>query len=51
MTDHMQTPGLPEEKPAQGCPFGHGSGAPLRPLLLQIPAMAGMTRNSIFRSR
>ena len=24
MTDHMQTPGLPEEKPAQGCPFGHG---------------------------
>lgn len=27
MTDHMQTPGLPEEKPAQGCPFGHGSGA------------------------
>jgi tryptophan 2,3-dioxygenase len=26
MTDHMQTPGLPEEKPAQGCPFGHGSG-------------------------
>src|ERR1700756_2631049 len=26
MTDHMQTPGLPEEEPAQGCPFGHGSG-------------------------
>src|SRR5580692_1703579 len=26
MTDHMQTPGLPEEKAAQGCPFGHGSG-------------------------
>ena len=24
MTDHMQTPGLPEEHPAQGCPFGHG---------------------------
>jgi tryptophan 2,3-dioxygenase len=36
MTDHMQTPGLPEEKPAQGCPF---------------PARAGMTRSSIFRSR
>jgi tryptophan 2,3-dioxygenase len=27
MNDHMQTPGLPEEKPAQGCPFGHGSAA------------------------
>ncbi|MGF6773157.1 tryptophan 2,3-dioxygenase [Paraburkholderia sp. GAS199] len=27
MNDHMQTPGLPEEKPAQGCPFGHGSVA------------------------
>ncbi|REE17382.1 tryptophan 2,3-dioxygenase [Paraburkholderia sp. BL27I4N3] len=27
MTDHMQTPGLPEEKPAQGCPFGHGAVA------------------------
>jgi tryptophan 2,3-dioxygenase len=24
MTDHMQTPGLPEEPAAQGCPFGHG---------------------------
>ncbi|MGF6663227.1 tryptophan 2,3-dioxygenase [Paraburkholderia atlantica] len=24
MTDHMQTPGLPEETAAQGCPFGHG---------------------------
>src|ERR1700760_2917995 len=28
MTDHMQTPGLPEEKAAQGCPFGHGNVAP-----------------------
>jgi tryptophan 2,3-dioxygenase len=28
MNDHMQTPGLPEEKPAQGCPFGHGRAAP-----------------------
>ncbi|WP_144148085.1 tryptophan 2,3-dioxygenase [Paraburkholderia sp. BCC1884] len=27
MNDHMQTPGLPEEKPAQGCPFGYGNGA------------------------
>ncbi|MFL6641667.1 MAG: tryptophan 2,3-dioxygenase [Paraburkholderia graminis] len=27
MNDHMQTPGLPEEKPAQGCPFGHGHGS------------------------
>jgi tryptophan 2,3-dioxygenase len=28
MTDHMQTPGLPEpeERAAQGCPFGHGRG-------------------------
>ncbi|MEC5404983.1 tryptophan 2,3-dioxygenase [Paraburkholderia sp. MPAMCS5] len=28
MNDHMQTPGLPEEQPAQGCPFGHGQAAP-----------------------
>ncbi|RZF27736.1 tryptophan 2,3-dioxygenase [Paraburkholderia sp. UYCP14C] len=27
MTDHMQTPGLPEEPAAQGCPFGHGRTA------------------------
>jgi len=27
MNDHMQTPGLPEESPAQGCPFGHGRAA------------------------
>lgn len=27
MTDHMQTPGLPEEEMAQGCPFGHGRAA------------------------
>jgi tryptophan 2,3-dioxygenase len=27
MTDHMQTPGLPDEKPAQGCPFGYGGQA------------------------
>jgi tryptophan 2,3-dioxygenase len=26
MTDHMQTPGLPEEPVTQGCPFGHGRG-------------------------
>ncbi|WGS49225.1 tryptophan 2,3-dioxygenase [Paraburkholderia sp. D15] len=25
MNDHMQTPGLPDEKPSQGCPFGHGA--------------------------
>src|SRR6266702_897989 len=35
MTDHMQTPDLPEEKPVQGCPFGHGQvatpGAPIGP--------------------
>jgi tryptophan 2,3-dioxygenase len=24
MTDHMQTPGLPDETAAQGCPFGYG---------------------------
>ena len=28
MNDHMQTPDLPEEVPAQGCPFGHGRAAP-----------------------
>ncbi|WP_025602309.1 tryptophan 2,3-dioxygenase [Burkholderia sp. WSM2230] len=27
MNDHMKTPGLPEEQPAQGCPFGHGRAA------------------------
>ncbi|MEM5299055.1 tryptophan 2,3-dioxygenase [Burkholderia sp. JPY481] len=27
MTDHMHTPGLPEEPAAQGCPFGHGRTA------------------------
>jgi len=27
MTDHMHTPGLPEEPPAQGCPFGYGRTA------------------------
>jgi tryptophan 2,3-dioxygenase len=27
MTDDRQTAGTPDEKPAQGCPFGHGSGA------------------------
>ncbi|SMG60973.1 tryptophan 2,3-dioxygenase [Paraburkholderia susongensis] len=27
MTDHMHTPGLPEEPAAQGCPFGHGRAA------------------------
>ncbi|OLL29721.1 tryptophan 2,3-dioxygenase [Burkholderia sp. SRS-W-2-2016] len=27
MNDHMQTPGLPEEPAAQGCPFGYGQNA------------------------
>ncbi|WP_345811557.1 tryptophan 2,3-dioxygenase [Paraburkholderia sp. PREW-6R] len=27
MNDHMQTPDLPEDKPAQGCPFGYGGAA------------------------
>ncbi|MGF6547917.1 tryptophan 2,3-dioxygenase [Paraburkholderia youngii] len=27
MTDHMHTPGLPEETAAQGCPFGHAQTA------------------------
>lgn len=51
MTDHMQTPGLPEEKPAQGCPFGHGSVASHAAPRPPIPAMAGMMRSSIFRTR
>ncbi|WP_144111978.1 tryptophan 2,3-dioxygenase [Paraburkholderia sp. BCC1886] len=27
MNDHTQTPAAPEDKPAQGCPFGYGGGA------------------------
>src|SRR5579871_4416093 len=27
MTDHMHTPGLPDETVVQGCPFGHGRSA------------------------
>ncbi|NML35302.1 tryptophan 2,3-dioxygenase [Paraburkholderia antibiotica] len=31
MTDHMQTPGLPEEAATQGCPFGYGKNASAAP--------------------
>ncbi|MBN3850776.1 tryptophan 2,3-dioxygenase [Paraburkholderia sp. Ac-20342] len=47
MTDHMHTPGLPEESPAQGCPFGHGktgaTGTPAASSAGSAAAGAGST--------
>ncbi|MFT4064978.1 tryptophan 2,3-dioxygenase [Paraburkholderia sp.] len=41
MTDHMDTPGLPEEPAARGCPFGYGQPPPATPATPHAAASPG----------